>query len=98
VSGFGSLALIELMRRSQGWNNTTLLALLISIVAYSVAALVFFYYLIHQRRQNFIAAAFLLAAQNACHWIITETYVKVSFETRMLLDKKTYTKSAQELG
>jgi len=32
-----------------------------------------------------------------CHWIITATYIDVSFKTRMLLNKNTYIKSATEL-
>ncbi len=38
-----------------------------------------------------------MATDNFCHWIITSTYIKVSFETRMLIDKNTYIKSAAEL-
>ncbi len=38
-----------------------------------------------------------LAAENFCHWIITITYIKTSLETRMLLNKDTYLKSADEM-
>ena len=36
-------------------------------------------------------------SSNFCHWIITATYIKVSFETRMLINKNTYIKTATEL-
>jgi hypothetical protein len=44
-----------------------------------------------------LAAAVLLAADNFCHYIIAAIYVKVSFETKKLLKKDTYLKSAVEL-
>jgi hypothetical protein len=43
-----------------------------------------------------LAVAVSFAASNACHWIITQTYFRVSFETRLLLDKKTYTDGAKQ--
>jgi len=44
-----------------------------------------------------ITAALLFAFQNICHWIITDTYIRVSFETRMLLKKETYMNAAAHL-
>jgi hypothetical protein len=44
-----------------------------------------------------ITNAVYLGADNFCHWIIAAIYIKVSFETRMLLKKDTYLKSASEL-
>jgi len=38
-----------------------------------------------------------MVADNFCHWIITATYLKVSFETRMLLNKNTYISTAVDL-
>ncbi len=37
---------------------------------------------------------FSFTPENFCHWIITITYIKTSLETRMLLNKDTYIKSA----
>jgi hypothetical protein len=44
-----------------------------------------------------LVSAVFVAADNFCHYIIAAIYVKVSFETRMLLNKDTYLKSADEL-
>ena len=38
-----------------------------------------------------------MAGANFCHYIIAAIYVKVSFETKKLLKKDTYLKSAVEL-
>ena len=38
-----------------------------------------------------------MSAGNFCHWIITATHIKVSFETRTLIVKNTYIKTATEV-
>lgn len=59
--------------------------------------LVFFVYIFEQKRLAAIPQAIQLVGDNFGQWIITVTYIKVSFETRMLLDKDTYFKSAADL-
>jgi hypothetical protein len=68
------------------------------IFGYSITKIVFLY---AEKEREIYFEAFLNAASyftdNLCHWVITEAYIRVSFETRMLLKKETYTKSACEL-
>jgi hypothetical protein len=70
--------------------------LLLNILLYSIGS--FTIYLAYKQQ---IYALFLIgletAGNNFCHWIITVTYIKTSLETRMLLNKDTYLKSADEI-
>jgi hypothetical protein len=88
---------IDIMRRRQGWHNLALTTLLVNILIYSVASFVFFFVLFRQQKSVNFLEGLELATSNFCHWIITITYIKTSLETRMLLNKDTYLKSADEM-
>jgi hypothetical protein len=92
-----SLIAIELMRRIQGWHNLSLFFLLLCILSFSVSNIIYDAAFLSGNDQNFIFIIVYLAGNDFCHWIITITYIQVSFETRMLLNKDTYLKSAHEL-
>lgn len=92
-----SLALLALyiMLRTHGCKNFRLLLLLLGILAFSVTMLLT-YYSVYKNTYTFIEAYDLFAqtAENWCHWMITETYVLVAFQTRMLVSKNTYSNLA----
>ena len=89
---------VEIMRQSQGWHNLALIMLLLNILLYSIGSFAFYYLLLKQQTYANFLYGFSLTAENFCHWIITFTYVKTSLETRMLLNKDTYLKSADEMA
>jgi len=85
------------MHYTQGWYNLYLLLLDTSIFIYSVTSFLLFLYLKLQKRIGPILNSIVDASDMATHWIITATYIKASFETRMLINKNTYIKPAAEL-
>lgn len=97
ISSLLSLITIEIMRQVQGWQNLALLLLLISIFIYSAASSVYYYLLVTFQRYNAILDTVWLTSDNFCHLIITATYIKVAFETRMLIRKDTYIQSVDEI-
>jgi hypothetical protein len=86
-----ALVALEVMRRTQGCHNLTLILLLLFIIVFSIT-MFFCYYKIYKQKMAYIAIldSVALAAENFCHWIITETYVVISFQTRMLVNNNTY--------
>jgi hypothetical protein len=74
------------MRRFQGWENKVLLLLLVSILVYSVSSFIFFSISDERLIIEGFSVAIVIGADNLCHWIITKTYLEVSFQTRMLLN------------
>jgi hypothetical protein len=93
-----SVIAIEVMRRTQGWNNLQLLFLLLSIFIYSGSNVIYIVAFLYGKNQfSFWNNFFFIAGGDFCHWIITMTYIQASFETKMLLKKDTYLKSAHEL-
>ena len=66
----------KVMHDTQGWHNLALILLLAFIFVYSVSK---FLYLLAEYGEYYFLNAVALAAQNFCHWIITATYIKVSF-------------------
>ena len=87
---------IEIMRRSQGWHNSALTILLLNILLYAIAAFAYIMLYLYSNAP-ILLYGLLITAENICHWIITSTYIKTSLETRMLLNKDTYLKSADEM-
>ena len=85
------------MHLSQGWHNSALLLLLVNICIYSSSGLLFIYLILTLQREPSFLVAIYSAAGNFCHWIITTTYIQVSFETKQLLNKDTYIKASTEL-
>ena len=88
---------IEIMRSSQGWHNLALILLLLNILLYSIASFALIYLALYQHIDGNYLDALQLAFCNFCHWIVTIVYIKTSIETRMLLNKDTYVKSAYEM-
>ena len=88
---------IDIMRRSQGWHNFALILLLLNILLYSIGVSAYYYLQLKQQKYGNFLYGFSLTTENFCHWIITFTYIKTSLETRMLLNKDTYLKSADEM-
>jgi hypothetical protein len=89
-----SIIAVEIMRQTQGFNNLALLLLLINIFVESAAAFLFYYWLLTHQTISATSTSVFIAAGNLCHWIITVTYIQVSYETKMLLKKDTYLKYA----
>ena len=87
---------IEIMRRSQGWHNFALTILLLNILLYAIASFAYLM-LTFYSNESVLLIGLYVAADNFCHWIITSTYITTSLETRMLLNKDTYLKSADEM-
>jgi hypothetical protein len=88
---------IEIMRKSQGCHNFALITLLPNILLYSIGEIALLYFEYKKPRYGDFLYGFSLTTENFCHWIITITYIKTSLETRMLLNKETYLKSADEM-
>lgn len=88
---------IEIMRRIQGWNNLSLLLLLLCIFIGSVMIGLCAYWILTSFKIKGIPISIGYLFLNSSHWIIAKIYIQASFETRMLLNKDTYTKSANEL-
>ena len=86
---------IEIMRRSQGWHNFALTILLLNILMYAIAKIT--YLMLGLYNESALLIGLLLTTDNIFHWIITSTYIKTSLETKMLLNKDTYLKSADEM-
>jgi hypothetical protein len=84
-----SMVGIELMRRTQGWKNTALLLLLFAILVYSITGILYWITYTLEATTDSVS----LAADNVCHWVITQTYFLTAYQTRMLLDPKTYVNS-----
>jgi len=59
--------------------------------------ILFIFLLIKFQREPSFLVAIYSAAGIFCHWIITTTYIQVSFETKKLLNKDTYIKASTEL-
>jgi hypothetical protein len=90
---------IILMCITQGCNNRTLLLLLLTSLLFAVTTATTTFWIPYYRDTKYVicfavAVAVSFAASNACHWIITQTYFRVSFETRLLVDKQTYSDGA----
>ena len=69
------------------WNKT-LAFLLLNMLVYAVASIV---YWVSMMEVVYVPAYTLFVmAQNVCHWIITETYLKVSHDAEAILDEKVH--------
>ena len=76
--------------------NYTLVSLLLSILVYSVAMVIFFAYFAAGSFNN-AAVTIKIAADMTAHWIITQAYLGVAFDTRMLVNIKTYLDNPEKM-
>jgi uncharacterized membrane protein len=71
-----------------GWNHT-LAALLICVFFYSVAMIMTVSFVSSNQVPLFIMSSTLnWSFETLCHWIVTETYLKVSHEAKTILGRK----------
>jgi hypothetical protein len=72
--------------------------LLLNILLYSIDMFAYYYFDLKapEKDRDFLSEFLFLTFENFCHWIISFVYIKTSLETRMLLNKDTYLKSADE--
>jgi len=56
----------------------------------SLCEILLYYWSLTKHKVSAIPDALYFATDNLIHWIIAVTYIRASFETRMLLDKNTY--------
>ena len=76
------------MLHTQGWRNYTLFILLLTILSYSVMEVIFYTFFVLEREQGPYALIGTLAnaMEGQIHWIITQSYLKVAYETSQMLD------------
>ena len=89
MAALGAVASLWRVYELDMTRNYTLVSLLLSILVYSVATVI--YYAHHAAGSfNNVANTINSAAGMTAHWIITQAYLGVVFDTRMLVNIKTY--------
>ena len=84
----GAIVSINLMRLSQGWKNYTLFILLTNILVYAVLAVFYYSFALKGIYPPINLMGVILAAVDGLtHWVITQSYLNVSFETKQIIDK-----------
>ena len=89
VMGIDVLIAIGYMLHTQGWRNYTLFILLLLILVYAIEMDVSYILLVTERENAPYALldAVSFALDGWIHWVITQSYIKVAYETSQLLDK-----------
>ena len=80
---------IGYMLHTQGWSNYTLFILLVNILVYAVLSLVFYFFYANDREQwpFYLMSASAAAVSGLVHWVITQSYLRVAYETSQIIDK-----------
>ena len=77
-SGVCAASGLVIMAKTQGCLNTKLLLLLTGILLYSVLTSLCYFLLIKNGTYTTTLSATSFAIENALHWLVTETYIRVS--------------------
>jgi hypothetical protein len=77
------------------FKRKTLLILLLSIFAYSVDYWLYNYF---SPRDKEPSGAFLSGSEALCHWIISQAYITVGFQTTQMLDPSVYFDDPEKLA
>jgi len=80
---------IGYMLRTQGWRNYTLFIMLTNMFFYAVVndVLFFFYARDITRAPWALIFALITGTELMIHWLITQSYIKVAYETKFILDR-----------
>jgi len=89
VMAANALIGIGYLLHTQGVHNYTVLILLICIVVYGgVEAVVYSFYEFDRPLPDAVMNAIVVAVEGLIHWVITQAYVRVAYETKFLLDRR----------
>ena len=90
---------INLMRISQGWKNYTLFILLTNILVYAVLMVILYsFYLKGSYDSLVLISSIILPVQGLIHWVITQSYLNVSFETKQIINKDVLFNNPEKLA
>jgi len=82
-----ALLCIAYMLCTQGWRNYTLFILLVSILAYGAGLVVYELAYIQESQYAPLLVSICFAVGGSIHWLITQSYIKVAYETSFILDR-----------
>lgn len=97
VSAIAALVFIYLMHTNQGWDNKTLVIVLVLILVNAVCWAIWFVTPLGNIR-SVLTDILAILAEMLLHWLITHTYLTASQETRQLLDADLHMDDQQKLG
>jgi len=80
---------IGYMLHTQGWRNYTLFIMLTNILVYAVANDVYYFFVVRDRTRAPWALIYAIetSTELMVHWLITQSYIKVAYETKFILDR-----------
>ena len=86
------------MSVTQGFKNCNLILLLVTLFTLQLVQVAYAIELLDDKPGLGLATfTFLIFNDTLCHWLVTQTYIKVAFETKQLLDKDIYQNNREKL-
>ena len=98
LAALGAVASLWRVYELDMTRNYTLVSLLLSILVYSVTDVIIFAYYAAAGSFNHVAYTINMATCLTAHWIITQAYLGVAFDTRMLVNIKTYLDNPEKMA
>jgi len=100
VMALGASVSFGIMLYKQGWKNYTLFILLVLIFTYAVVLVIFFSYPSSGKESEMYNIIYNVAylVEGLIHYVITQLYLRVSFETKAILDREVLFNNAGKLA